>query len=116
MQAILLALIVSLLTVAGQTLWKIGLSARGTEPGVLQLVSLFFSPTVFSGTLLYGAATAVWFYMLPRYNLSYVYPLMSITYIISLVIAFLIFKEQIPLSRWTGVLVIGLGIYMVTKS
>lgn len=115
MQAIILATLVSLLTVGGQSLWKFGLAARGNEPGVLQLINLFFSPVVLAGTFLYGVATALWFYMLPRYDLSYVYPLMSITYVFSLLIAMFFFKEAIPLSRWTGVFVIGVGIYLVTK-
>lgn len=116
MQAILMAIVVSLLTVGGQALWKLGLSAHGNAPGVMEMVKLFFSPIVLGGTCLYGIATILWLYLLPRYNLSYVYPLMSITYIFSLLIAMIFFKEVIPVSRWVGVLVIGAGIYLVTKA
>jgi drug/metabolite transporter (DMT)-like permease len=107
--------------VAGQVLIKLGLSQKGG----FQLSLMGFWPelgkVVTSGYIWLGALITVssgffWMDVLSRKELSFVYPFISLTYVVSLAAAILIFKENVSVLRWIGVMVICLGVYMVSRS
>ena len=60
-------------------------------------------------------AGIVWLNVLRKHAFSVAYPLVSISYIFSLIAASYIFRETVPVVRWLGVLVIILGIVLVTR-
>jgi drug/metabolite transporter (DMT)-like permease len=110
-----------LLTVGGQMLWKKGIDqvyALGT-PGVLTVrlaVQLASNLSFLIGTFLYGCATLLWFYLLSRFEFSYIYPFLSLTFIVSFVVAKLFLGEAIPQQRWIAVGLISLGVFLMTRS
>jgi drug/metabolite transporter (DMT)-like permease len=71
-------------------------------------------PFAFSGLCFVCAAT-LWMFILKKYEFSLAYPLVSMSYIIALPAAIYIFHEDIPPTRWIGVLVIIGGVYLVTR-
>ncbi|GAA0719353.1 membrane protein [Clostridium malenominatum] len=103
-----------ILLVAGQTLWKMGLTKIELKFTIQHIVKMFFDPYIFGGLIIYGAATVIWLYILSRSELSLVYPLQSLCYVVAAVVAVLIFKENIPLTRWVGIGLIVLGAYFVS--
>ncbi|GLC87881.1 EamA family transporter [Lysinibacillus piscis] len=103
-----------LLLVAGQTLWKIG-AEKIEITGVKSIINAILSPWIIGGGILYVIATVIWLYLLSKLPLSLIYPLQSVAYIIALLIAVIIFKEVIPITRWVGVGVILFGVYLITK-
>lgn len=110
----LLLLVNIIFLVAGQTLWKIGLSGMDLEFTVHGVIKMFINPYIFSGLFIYSIATIIWFYILSRADLSLVYPLQSLCYVLAVVIAVLVFKESIPLTRWLGIGLIVFGAYFVS--
>ena len=107
--------------VAGQVLVKHGLNVKGGFS--LSLVSFWpeFGKVVTSGYIWLGAFVTMasgllWMDVLSRRELSFVYPLISLTYVLSLIASALVFREYISLLRWLGVVVICLGVYMVSRS
>ncbi|MCF0166970.1 MAG: EamA family transporter [Bacteroidales bacterium] len=56
-----------------------------------------------------------WMYVLKHYDFSLAYPLTSISFIVSLFCAWLMFGETIPVTRWIGVVIICIGVYFVAK-
>jgi len=113
LKTILLILFNVLLLTSGQILWKKALN----EAGGISLNNMFhliFSPMILAGILLYVVATAVWFIVLSRASLSYAYPLQSLAYVLGVLAAWQIFKDEIPLTRWVGVLVIIIGVVLVS--
>lgn len=57
-----------------------------------------------------------WFYILSRYELSLAYPLLvSMSYILVMLVSIIIFKENVSLIRWIGVITIIFGFYLVTR-
>lgn len=111
--AILIALNIVLL-VAGQTLWKMGIAAhplRGLGSAVLAL----FTPYIFAGIVLYALATVVWIFLLSRLPISMLYPMQSLAYVATVVIAILFFHEHVSPVRWAGVAVILVGVVLVVK-
>jgi drug/metabolite transporter (DMT)-like permease len=104
----------TILLVAGQTLWKIG-AKNISFSGLNTVVKMIVSPWIISGGVLYVIATGIWLYLLSKLPLSLIYPLQSFAYVLGLIVAFYIFKENIPIIRWIGVTVILFGVYLVAK-
>lgn len=110
----LLLLLNILLLVVGQTLWKTGLKGLEVRFDPVSVIKLFLNPYIAGGLLIYVAATVIWLYILSKAELSLVYPLQSLSYVIAAIVAVLIFKESLPLTRWAGIALICLGAYFVS--
>jgi multidrug transporter EmrE-like cation transporter len=54
--------------------------------------------------------------VLSRIDLSMAYPLVSIAYIVTAIFSYFIFKENITLIRWIGIITICLGVFLVSRS
>ncbi|QCT02941.1 protein of unknown function DUF6 transmembrane [Paenibacillus algicola] len=100
-----------MLLVSGQILFKLGLESSGG----LQWMKLFTSMYVWSGLVLYGAATVIWFAVLSRLPLSIAYPLQSIAYVLALIPAFFLFHETMSFSKLIGIALIITGAYFIVK-
>lgn len=111
-------LFVALLT-AGNVLWKYGLVNIGgvfvsgkTFMGSIK--DLLFSPYMWIGALFYIVGTLYWFTLLSRHDLSYVYPMVSIGYVLTAVTGVLLFKETIPVTGWIGMGIIFVGFIVLS--
>jgi drug/metabolite transporter (DMT)-like permease len=82
---------------------------------VSKFFQFIFSPLILLGFALYIIATVIWMYLLSKLPLSFLYPLQSLAYVISIVVAIAIFKEQVPVTRWIGTGVILIGVYLIVK-
>jgi multidrug transporter EmrE-like cation transporter len=71
---------------------------------------------VLAGLLCYVVSVGVWLLVLSRVAVSYAYPLLSVGYIVNAVAGYYLFQENLSLTRITGVLIICVGVYFVTKS
>ena len=71
---------------------------------------------VLGGLLCYAISVAVWLMVLSRVEVSYAYPLLSVGYIVNAVAGYYLFQENLSLTRITGIVIICLGVYFVTKS
>jgi uncharacterized membrane protein len=69
--------------------------------------------TLLAGLGAYAISTGIYFYVLSRVNLSWAYGLGGISYILAVVLASTILAEHVSMFRWTGVLVIALGVVLV---
>ncbi|KYP79742.1 EamA family transporter [Ferroacidibacillus organovorans] len=112
---IVLVLANVILLVTGQVLFKLGLNRMGvlTLHNALQV---FVSPLILTGLFLYVVATLLWFAVLSRAQLSAVYPLQSLSYILGLAVSLWILHEDVSLTRWIGAVIILLGVALVTWS
>lgn len=112
--SLLLVLCNTLILVAGQFLWKVGME-KNTDAfsSVFSVVKLFFTPYIFTGLTMYGLATVLWLFILTRVPLSVAYPLQSSAYVIAVVGAFFIFGEAITLWKVAGVCFIMLGVSII---
>ncbi|MCL2596632.1 MAG: hypothetical protein FWD66_03030 [Paludibacter sp.] len=67
-----------------------------------------------SGILLI-TATVLWGFILKHFPFSVAYPVTAFAYIFGLLAAVFIFQESVPVTRWIGVCVIIIGVYLVVK-
>lgn len=65
---------------------------------------------------LYGLGFFTWIFVLTKFELSYVFPLMAVVYGLVLLLSWLLLKEGINTLRIIGTLIIILGIILVAKS
>ena len=63
----------------------------------------------------YGVGSVLWMYILKNFPFSIAYPLVSISYVIGIFAAVIFFHEQVPLTRWLGVLLIMGGCCLIVK-
>ncbi len=103
-----------LLLVAGQTLWKTGIAHHPIR-GISGAFFALFTPYIFSGVVLYGLATVVWIYLISRLPISLLYPIQSLAYVLTAVIAVIFFHEHVSAVRWAGIAVIMIGVALVVR-
>lgn len=63
----------------------------------------------------YGTATLLWMYILKSFPFSMAYPMISLSYVFGMIAAILFFHEQVPLTRWAGVILIVMGCFLIVK-
>jgi len=104
---------------AGNVLWKYGLNNMGGAftNGKTFLNSardLFFSPYIWVGALCYVFGTLYWFTLLSKHNFSYVYPMVSIAYVLGAIAGIVFFKEVMPVTGWVGLGIIFVGFIVLS--
>jgi len=105
----------------GQILLKKGMGGMG--PLTLSLGKLGellwrmgTNPYVIAGLAIYVTGTVFWLVALSRVDLSYAYPFASLSYVVMLVAAWLLFKEDLSLLRLAGTGVVILGVLLIARS
>lgn len=113
---------VMLIAVAsGQIILKYGVSKLGEMPtkiddGAVFLFRALLNPLVILSLMLAFVGALAWIATVSKVELSFAYPFTSLGYVLVLLFSSLIFKEQIPTMRWIGVLIIGIGVFVVSRS
>ena len=121
MRALILVISCSTLIVLGQILWKIAIDSNGgllnSKYSILQNVyNLAASPYMLIGILIYMFATIFWMYLLGEYEYSFIYPLFSFTYILSIIFGSVLFNEVITIYKIIGISFIIAGIIIIFKT
>jgi drug/metabolite transporter (DMT)-like permease len=116
---ILLGLVAIVLLSAGQTAMKGGLNQIGgyrLADGFTGLLRLFRTPWLIVGFVLYGLSSILWLEVLSKLDFSLAFPLVSLTYVFTLLIGRYVFHEAIGWERMVGVGLILSGIFFLVKS
>lgn len=74
------------------------------------------NPFIFGGLSCYVVSVVVWIMALSRVPVSIAYPMLSIGYVVNALAAWWLFGESLTAMRLTGIGVIIVGVYLVTKS
>ncbi|GAW93409.1 EamA family transporter [Calderihabitans maritimus] len=111
---LVLAVLNALLLVTGQIFWKLGLNRAG-EFSWTNVWPVFSSPAVLAGIGIYVLSLFLWFYLLSRASLSFIYPVQSLAYVFGVLAGLFLFGETVPPVRWAGVLLIVVGVYLVVR-
>jgi drug/metabolite transporter (DMT)-like permease len=108
-----LALASVVLAAAGQVFMKAGVGHSAPAGVSDTLLAAAANPYVLAGLGLYAGSSAIWLVVLSRMDLSSVYPLGAITYVLVVVASWLM-GEQVTSARWLGVALIVAGIVLVS--
>jgi drug/metabolite transporter (DMT)-like permease len=104
-----------------QLLLKKGLLSVGEFPMHLNDVIPFFikaymNTYIISAVVLTIVTALVWILAVSKAQLSFLYPFMALSYVLVAIFSWLLFKEDIGLLRWLGIIVICAGVFMVARS
>lgn len=122
MFALVLVMICILAGSAGQILWKQGMSSMNKINDIGDLLQLktvwdiFANKYIIMGIVFYAISVFLWLGAMSTLDVSFMYPLLSLGYLITAITAFIFLKEDINLLRWVGILLIISGCYLVTRS
>jgi drug/metabolite transporter (DMT)-like permease len=103
-----------------QLLMKVGLSQTGIANVTSDNIAEFAfrnaaSPFVMAGLFIGLLNYFLWFVILYRIDLSIALPVGSTIYIFVPVMSIIFLHEEIGLLRWTGILLIIIGIHLVSR-
>ena len=116
-----LVLVSILLNSMGQLLFKSGMNQIGvfdfSPANLLHLIGKIATNTsLISGLFIYFLSTAIWFLVLSRAEISFVYPLISISYLFTALGGYFFLHEAVSLTRLLGILIIITGVVLVCRS
>ena len=120
--ALTLVLICIFAGATGQIAMKSGMSQVGEIGSMKQLFNLgtlfhiFTNPRVLTGLFLYAIAAILWLGAMSTLNISLMYPLLSLAYVVAVILALIFLKEDITLLRWVGIGVVVTGCFMILRS
>jgi drug/metabolite transporter (DMT)-like permease len=110
--ALTVLLISVVLNAAGQLLWK---AARSAQPDA-SLLELFLRYETWGGFILYGLSAVCWLWVLSRAQLSFAYPILSLSFPVVVALSMLLFDETVSPIRWIGVVVIVAGVSLLART
>ncbi len=106
-----------LFAATGHLLIKSGLSAAGspgTHAAIWQrLLGYVFQPEVVIGLAIYAVGTAMWVFAVSKREISYLFPLSAMNYVVVALGGKLLFGEAISGARWLGILVVVAGVVLM---
>ena len=109
-----------LFTVCGQLLVKSASFEFGPFPKDLSMLIQFLIRAFTNIKLLAGLFSAViasimWMSALSLTDISFAYPFMGLAIVLVLALSPLVFKEIVPWTRWLGVAVVCLGLWIASR-
>lgn len=106
----------------GGILMKVGADQIGHVQihSIMQLIEylfkLFTNTPSLAGVALYFFAAVVWSYLLTKLDISFVQPILALTYVVTPLLAIVLLHEQVPATRWLGIAIIVAGVIVVART
>lgn len=119
MKNFLLIVISVMLGATGQLLTKKGMMDFGSVGAVKvwsQVLRIFLVPYVFLGFVCFVVSSILWLSVISKNEISYAYPMVSMSYVVILFVSSVWFHEVITPLRLLGVLLICAGVFAITRT
>lgn len=106
----------------GQILMKGGMNQIGEIndfEGFININMIFCIVTnvyIFVGLLLYAISAFLWLGALSTLDVSYMYPLLSLAYVLTAILASVFLTENITLLRWVGIGLVVAGCFTIMRT
>ncbi len=108
----------SICVVSGHLMIKAGLNAAATHPGtgvMAHILHLLLQPEIAAGLAIYLFGTACWMIAVSQKEISFLYPLSSVNYVLVVIASALLLSESVPRRRGEGILLIALGMFLLNR-
>lgn len=114
---LLLIFIYILCVTTAQLLLKISMMNMGmVKIDINFFVKSFSDVRIIAGTFLYGVSFIIWIITLNRVEITFAYPLLSLSVVLVAVISWLFFNETFNMIRLSGIALTIMGAWLVVKS
>lgn len=109
-----------LFTVYGQLVLKWRMNLKGTLPDdtidkLIFMAKLFLDPWLLSGFASAFIASLFWMAAMTKFEISFAYPFMSLSFVLVFVLSIYIFDETFTWGKILGLLLIIAGIFITVK-
>jgi drug/metabolite transporter (DMT)-like permease len=112
MSTVLLLLFISvLLNSLGQLFFKLG--TGDLELTVAGVTSVITSKYLVAGITVYGVSLVLYLVALSKADLSYAYPIISLTYVFVTLLSYFVLQEHVGVYGWIGVLFVVIGVALI---
>lgn len=113
-----LVLITTFCLTANQVFLKLWLEkySHNLMPLGFEKAGLFFKFELALSILAFIIAVVLWLGLLSKIDFGLLYPLISLSYVFGLLAAKFVLHESVPLTRWIGVGIIFIGVFLVTRN
>lgn len=120
MTNIVLILVSVLLNCAAQLLMRKGMMINGEVGGIQALLSdlpgMLTNLYLWGSMFCYAISIVMWMMVLSKVEVSYAYPFLSIGYVLSAVVGYFLFQENVTPVRVAGIIVICVGVFLISRS
>jgi len=120
MNAMFLLALAIILGILGQICLKFGANFFKTidlsSLSASSLLPLFTNPYVVFGVIAYMSSAVFWILTLTKVELSFAYPLISVSYVVVSLLSAVLFNEKITVMRWLGIILIALGAFFISRT
>lgn len=116
MKPLVTLILCAIITSFGQILLKKGLLQLGDVDFKAEFLRICFNPYIFVGILCCLGGWGLYMLALSKTELSYAYPIWSLSYVIVPVISLMLFGEHISLLKTGGLVFLTLGILFIAMS
>jgi drug/metabolite transporter (DMT)-like permease len=122
MFAIGLVLICVVFGALGQVAMKSGMKQMPRINSISDLLDsktvmeIFGNAYVMGGLILYMVSAFLWLGALSTLDVSFMYPLLSLAYVVTAVFAIIYLGEIVTLSRWAGIALVVIGCVLIVRS
>ncbi len=108
-------------TVYGQLIikWRIPIFGHLPEESMAKLIfllKLFLDPFILSGFVSAFLASMCWMAAMTKFELSYAYPFMGLTFVVVFILSVFLFAESVSFYKILGLALIVLGIIISSKA
>lgn len=102
-------------TVVGEFLLKFGVQAvpYGEVIGILAIITNY---KIIIGVCLIVFAALLWIIGMSKFQLSFMYPFLSLNYVLIIVGSEIILKENVQINRYISILLIIVGLVFISRS
>ena len=110
-----------LFTVYGQLILKWRIGKFGAVPDDMEgklrfVVQVLLDPLILSGLAAAFLASIFWMAAMTKFDLSYAYPFMSLSFVLVLFLSVLLFQESVDVYKISGMVLIVAGIFVSSRS
>jgi drug/metabolite transporter (DMT)-like permease len=117
---IVLIVLTVILNTTGQFFMKAGVNRIGSISLFDHFIATFFRTVtngfVLGGFALYAVSAALWIIILSRAELSWAFPMVSLSYVITALVAPVLLNETFSYQRLFGIVVICIGVFVVSRT
>ena len=108
-----------ILTAYGQVILKWRLNQLGGLPEGFDkwifLIKSIFDPFIFSSFFAAFLASLTWMAALSKFQLSYAYPFMSLSFLFVLLLSFIFLNEALTLQKVLGIVLVIIGLVIASR-
>jgi len=116
MQILTFILLPIILTVVGEFLLKVSVTDLTIGFNLVSLLAIVSNPGIMIGVSFVIISAILWIVGMSKFQLSFMYPFLSLNYVIIIVGSEFFLKEDVNINRYISILLIIIGLVIISRS